>query len=174
MMKFNHKILKRLTLALFIFSVMACTSHKNTNHSEMGAETTDISTDMNGNSGVSSADERARAQIEGLQKTSVVYFDFDKYNIKPNFAEILNAHADFLLNNPSFKVDIEGHTDQSGTSEYNMALGERRANAVKMYLQGKGVSAQQMSIVSYGKEKPVYRGNNKEDYSQNRRAVLIY
>ncbi|WP_158366843.1 peptidoglycan-associated lipoprotein Pal [Candidatus Williamhamiltonella defendens] len=173
-MKFNHKILQHLALALFIFSVIACTSHKNINHSEMGAETTDISTDMNSNAGVSFADQRARAQIEELQKTSVVYFDFDKYYIKPNFAEILNAHANFLLNNPSFKVDIEGHTDQSGTSEYNMALGERRANAVKIYLQGKGVFAEQMSIVSYGKEKLVYRGNNKEDYSQNRRAVLIY
>ncbi|WP_158379623.1 peptidoglycan-associated lipoprotein Pal [Candidatus Williamhamiltonella defendens] len=173
-MKFNHKILTHLALALFIFSVIACTSHKNINHSEMGAETTDISTDMNSNSGMSSADQVAQVQIEELQKTSVVYFDFDKYNIKPNFAEILNAHANFLLNNPSFKVYIEGHTDQSGTSEYNMALGERRANAVKIYLQGKGVFAEQMSIVSYGKEKLVYRGNNKEDYSQNRRAVLIY
>ncbi len=69
---------------------------------------------------------------------------------------MLDAHANFLRSNPSYKVTVEGHADERGTPEYNIALGERRANAVKMYLQGKGVSADQISIVSYGKENQQY------------------
>lgn len=176
MMKLNNKAIKGLTLSVFLLSAVACTSHKSTDkdatEDQMGAETPTLSTDMNG-TGLSSA-EQARAQIEGLQKSSVVYFDFDQYDIKSDFDKILDAHADFLRNNPSYKVVIEGHTDERGTPEYNIALGERRANAVKMYLQGKGVSADQMSIVSYGKEKPAVLGHDAEAFSKNRRAVLVY
>ncbi|MGQ7179132.1 peptidoglycan-associated lipoprotein Pal, partial [Escherichia coli] len=84
------------------------------------------------------------------------------------------AHANFLRSNPSYKVTVEGHADERGTPEYNISLGERRANAVKMYLQGKGVSADQISIVSYGKEKPAVLGHDEAAYSKNRRAVLVY
>ena len=88
--------------------------------------------------------------------------------------QMLDAHAAFLRNNPSYKVTVEGHADERGTPEYNIALGERRANAVKMYLQGKGVSADQISIVSYGKEKPAVLGHDEAAYAKNRRAVLVY
>ncbi len=71
----------------------------------------------------------------------------------PEYAQLLDAHAAFLRANPSVRITIEGHADERGTPEYNIALGERRANAVKMYLQGKGVSADQLAIVSYGKRK---------------------
>ncbi len=74
---------------------------------------------------------------------------------------MLDAHAAFLRNNPSYKVTVEGHADERGTPEYNIALGERRANAVKMYLQGKGVSADQISIVSYGKKNQQYWATTK-------------
>ncbi len=87
---------------------------------------------------------------------------------------MLDAHAAFLRNNPSYKVTVEGHADERGTPEYNIALGERRANAAKMYLQGKGVNGEQISIVSYGKEKPAVLGHTEADYAKNRRAVIVY
>ena len=104
----------------------------------------------------------------------IVYFDLDKYDIRSDFAQMLDAHANFLRSNPSYKVTVEGHADERGTPEYNISLGERRANAVKMYLQGKGVSADQISIVSYGKEKPAVLGHDEAAYAKNRRAVLVY
>jgi peptidoglycan-associated lipoprotein len=127
----------------------------------------------NGSSNLSS-EEQARLQMQELQKNNIVYFGLDKYDVSSEFAQMLDAHAAFLRNNPSYKVTVEGHADERGTPEYNIALGERRANAVKMYLQGKGVSADQISIVSYGKEKPAVLGHDEAAYAKNRRAVLVY
>ncbi|KAA1446902.1 peptidoglycan-associated lipoprotein Pal, partial [Escherichia coli] len=114
----------------------------------------------------------ARQQMQELQNNNIVYFGFDKYDISSDFSQLLDAHAAFLRSNPSYKVVVEGHADERGTPEYNIALGERRANAVKMYLQGKGVSGEQISIVSYGKEKPAVLGHDEAAYAKNRRAVL--
>lgn len=108
------------------------------------------------------------------QNNNVIYFSFNQYDIPTQFFYILNNHANFLCNYPLHRIKIEGHTDERGTPEYNIALGERRANAVKLYLQGKGVLSKQMFIVSYGKEKPAVLGYNEKTYSKNRRAVLIY
>lgn len=109
---------------------------------------------------------QARLQMQQLQQNNIVYFDLDKYDIRSDFAAMLDAHANFLRSNPSYKVTVEGHADERGTPEYNIALGERRANAVKMYLQGKGVSADQISIVSYGKEKPAVLGHDEAAYAK--------
>ena len=87
---------------------------------------------------------------------------------------MLDAHANFLRSNPSYKVTVEGHADERGTPEYNIALGERRANAVAKYLQALGVPVSQISIVSYGEEKPLVLGQGEEAYAKNRRAVLVY
>ncbi|MGP1955120.1 MAG: peptidoglycan-associated lipoprotein Pal, partial [Arsenophonus sp. NC-QC1-MAG3] len=83
-------------------------------------------------------------------------------------------HATFLRSNPSIKVIVEGHTDERGTPEYNIALGERRANTVKFYLQSKGVNGKQIAIISYGKEKPAIQDNDEAAYAKNRRAILVY
>ena len=120
------------------------------------------------------AEELARQQLEQLKQQNIVYFGFDKYDISSDYANLLDAHAAFLRANPSVRITVEGHADERGTPEYNIALGERRANAVKMYLQGKGVSADQLSIVSYGKEKPAVLGHDEAAYAKNRRAVLDY
>ncbi|MGL9734689.1 MAG: peptidoglycan-associated lipoprotein Pal, partial [Symbiopectobacterium sp.] len=121
-----------------------------------------------------SASKQTRLQMQELQCNNIVYFDLDKYDIRSDFARMLDAHASFLRSNPSYKATIEGHADERGTPEYNIALGERRANAVQMYLQGKGVSSDQISIVSYGKEKPAVLGHDEAAWSKNRRAVLVY
>lgn len=170
-----NKMLKGLMLALPVLAVAACSSHKNDNDqsgSTMGADSAYGANGANG--GNMSSDEQARLQMQQLQQNNIVYFGLDKYDIQPEYAQMLDQHANFLRSNPSYKVTIEGHADERGTPEYNIALGERRANAVKMYLQGKGVSADQMSIVSYGKEKPAVLGHTEAAWAKNRRAVLVY
>lgn len=162
-----NKVLKGLMIALPIMAVAACSSNKNNDQ-----DGTDSSMNQT-NTGLS-AEELARQQMEQLQQNNTVYFGFDKYNVSPEYAEMLDAHAAFLRSNPSVRVVVEGHADERGTPEYNIALGERRANAVKMYLQSKGVSGDQVSLVSYGKEKPAVLGHTEADYAKNRRAVIAY
>ncbi|URG51675.1 peptidoglycan-associated lipoprotein Pal [Pectobacterium quasiaquaticum] len=169
-MQFN-KVLKGLMLALPVLAVAACSSNKNADNdqSSMGVGNNGM---MDG--GNMSSSEQARLQMQELQRNNIVYFGLDKYDVSSEFAQMLDAHAAFLRSNPSYKVTIEGHADERGTPEYNIALGERRANAVQMYLQGKGVSSDQISIVSYGKEKPAVLGHDEAAYAKNRRAVLVY
>ncbi|AOR64609.1 peptidoglycan-associated lipoprotein Pal [Pectobacterium wasabiae] len=166
-----NKVLKGLMLALPVLAVAACSSNKNADNdqSSMGAGNNGM---MDG--GNMSSSEQARLQMQELQRNNIVYFGLDKYDVSSEFAQMLDAHAAFLRSNPSYKVTIEGHADERGTPEYNIALGERRANAVQMYLQGKGVSSDQISIVSYGKEKPAVLGHDEAAYAKNRRAVLVY
>ncbi|NIH15418.1 peptidoglycan-associated lipoprotein Pal [Serratia symbiotica] len=166
-----NKVLKALLLALPVLAVAACSSKKSANddQSGMGAGTGI----ENGSSNLSS-EEQARLQIQEMQKENTIYFGLDKYDVSADFAQMLDSHATFLRNNASYKVTVEGHADERGTPEYNIALGEHRANSVKMYLQGKGVLADQISIVSYGKEKPAVLGHDADAYAKNRRAVLVY
>ncbi len=167
----TDRVIKGLMLALPVIVLAACSSGKSSNsdHSEM-----DANTNANGTGNDSLTAEQARLKMEQLQHDNVVYFGYDKNEITPGFTQMLDEHAAFLRNNPSYKVTIEGHADERGTPEYNIALGERRANAVKMYLQGRGVNEQQIAIVSYGKEKPAVLGHDKAAYAKNRRAVLVY
>ncbi len=173
-----NKVLKGLMLALPVMAIAACSSNKSADNDQSGAGgmmgAGSGMTGANGGNGNMSADEQARLQMQQLQQNNIVYFGYDSYDVNSEFQQMLDAHAAFLRNNPSYKVTIEGHADERGTPEYNIALGERRANAVKMYLQGKGVSADQIAIVSYGKEKPAVLGHDEAAYAKNRRAVLVY
>ncbi|WP_032109612.1 peptidoglycan-associated lipoprotein Pal [Necropsobacter massiliensis] len=108
------------------------------------------------------------------QRYNTVYFGFDKYNIEGEYEQILDAHAAYLNATPASKVLVEGNTDERGTPEYNIALGQRRADAVKNFLSAKGVQAGQVSTVSYGEEKPAELGHDEAAYAKNRRAVLAY
>ena len=105
---------------------------------------------------------------------AVVYFGFDQSNISSEAAAILNQHASLLASNPSASVLVAGHTDERGSREYNMALGERRAQAVQSYLATKGVSAANVKVISYGEERPAATGSDEQSYAQNRRAELSY
>ncbi|NTZ83815.1 peptidoglycan-associated lipoprotein Pal [Burkholderia metallica] len=108
-----------------------------------------------------------------LAKRSI-YFDFDQYSVKPEFQSLLQAHADYLRSHPARRVLIQGNTDERGTSEYNLALGQRRSQAVASTLETLGVPATQLEAVSLGKEKPVALGHDEESWAQNRRADLVY
>ena len=151
-----NKVLKGLMIALPVMAIAACSSNKNASNDQSGEGMMGAGTgmDANGNGNMSS-EEQARLQMQQLQQNNIVYFDLDKYDIRSDFAAMLDAHANFLRSNPSYKVTVEGHADERGTGVQHL-LGERRANAVKMYLRGKGVSADQISIVSYGKENQQY------------------
>jgi peptidoglycan-associated lipoprotein len=117
---------------------------------------------------------KKRQEIERLRSEHIVYFDFDKSSVSGDFAAILEAHAKFLNENSNVNVLIEGHADERGTPEYNIALGERRAKAIETFLENMGVSASQLSTVSYGEEKPMVKDRSEGAFAKNRRAVLVY
>ena len=102
-----------------------------------------------------------------------IHFDFDKYDIRPGDAALLKENAALLNKYPNVKVQVEGHCDERGTVEYNLALGERRANHAKNYLVSLGISPARISTISYGKEKPLDPGHNEDAWARNRRAHTV-
>jgi peptidoglycan-associated lipoprotein len=102
-----------------------------------------------------------------------VFFDFDKFNLKPQARETLQRQATWLKKYPSATIMVEGHCDERGTREYNLALGERRANSAKNYLVALGVNPNRIRTISYGKERPAVTGSNEAAWAQNRRAVTV-
>ncbi len=102
---------------------------------------------------------------------STVYFDYDQSSLTSEAQATLDRQAAFLKASPSFRLIIEGHCDERGTREYNLALGDRRASAVRDYLVAKGINASRLSTISYGKERPSVGGSNETSYSLNRRSV---
>lgn len=111
---------------------------------------------------------------QDLLNQLVVYFDYDKNEIRPEFNDLLAAHGQFLATHPNAQVRLEGHADERGSREYNIGLGERRAQAVRRILMLQGASAEQLSTVSYGEERPVASGHDEAAYQQNRRVEIVY
>jgi peptidoglycan-associated lipoprotein len=104
----------------------------------------------------------------------IIYFDFDSYSVRPEFQSVIEGHARFLKANPRRQVAIEGHTDERGGREYNLALGQKRSEAVRRALTLLGVSDNQIEAVSFGKEKPAAQGSGEAVWAQNRRAEISY
>ncbi len=103
-----------------------------------------------------------------------VHFDFDRSEVKADFYEVIKMHADYLAANQNAKVIVEGHCDERGSREYNLALGERRANAVKNALIAQGVQANRINVNTFGEDRPLVNASNNEAWAQNRRAEFIY
>jgi peptidoglycan-associated lipoprotein len=104
----------------------------------------------------------------------VIYFDYDTAEIRPEGAELLRVHAGYLYQTPGTSVTIEGHTDERGTRGYNLALGDRRADAVQRFMLAEGVPAEKLSRLSYGEERPADAGGNERAWALNRRVELVY
>ena len=103
----------------------------------------------------------------------VIHFALDKFNIDPISASSLASQSQWLARYPGKHITIEGHCDERGTRDYNLALGERRANAAKNYLISLGIDASRISTISYGKERPIAMGSNEDSWARNRRAVTV-
>lgn len=105
---------------------------------------------------------------------STIYFMLDSSEVQPDFIQVINAHAKYLVAHPNQKLTLEGHADERGSREYNIALGDQRAKAVESLMQAQGVADGQLTLVSYGEEKPAVFGSDEGSYERNRRCELSY
>lgn len=119
------------------------------------------------------AKDELSALVEKEGKLFPVYFDFDKFFIRDDMKPVLEKDAEWLKKNPAIKIKIEGHCDERGSDEYNLALGDRRANSAKKYLANLGIDSNRISIISYGEEKPACKEANESCWSKNRRAEFV-
>ena len=177
-----NKTVKALAVALPMFALAACSS--TSEETEASQVDTNAQTSVEDTVQVTAAQRAAEIegqkrqqladQLEALRSEHIVYFDFDTSTLNSQFTSVLDAHAKFLSENSNVNVLVEGHADERGTPEYNIALGERRAKAVVTYLENMGVSSSQISVVSYGEEKPMVKDRSENAFAKNRRAVLVY
>ncbi|HEY7640059.1 MAG TPA: peptidoglycan-associated lipoprotein Pal [Steroidobacteraceae bacterium] len=124
--------------------------------------------------GQSGLDANQKLLNDAKQAGTLIYFDYDRAEIKPEFVAIVTAHAKYLNGNAGNKVRLEGHSDERGSREYNIGLGERRAQAVRRALMLQGVTEAQITTVSYGEERPAVQGSDEAAYAKNRRVELVY
>lgn len=135
-----------------------------------GGETGAGTTDPNAAGAVTPGSD---ADFQRSVTSNTVLFALDQYDIDSAARAILDSQSEWLARNPGVRVTIEGHADERGTREYNLGLGDRRANAAKNYLAARGVDSGRMNVISYGKERPVALGSDEGSYAQNRRAVTV-
>ena len=178
-----NKTLKNVAIALPLLALAACSSNDNSDEdsqintnakTEVTQQVAEDSVQVTAAKRAAAIEEQKRQQLAKLRSEHIIYFGFDVSNVSDEFSSVLDAHATFLNANTGVKVLIEGHADERGTPEYNIALGERRAKAVVTYLENMGVSSSQLSVVSYGEEKPMVKDRSEEAFSKNRRAVIVY
>ena len=112
-------------------------------------------------------------ETKAIFTNATVYFEFDKFNLNSKSLQTLKSAVSAMKDNQSIRITIAGHADERGTREYNLALGERRANSAKDYLMTYGISSDRISVLSYGKERPVDSGSNPLAWSKNRRSVTV-
>jgi peptidoglycan-associated lipoprotein len=168
------KLVQAIVMSGVFLTLGACTAHH-------GAKTGDNTTVSDANGGAYSSGAGAGANFgeEGANgKTAAAkrtyYFDYDKSDIRDEYKPAILANADYLSGHSNAKIILEGHTDPRGSREYNVALGERRANAVAELLKTRGVNANQVRVVSYGAERLARAGRTESDYQLDRRAIIIY
>ncbi len=171
--------LKFLSMIAALTLVAACETAPTDSGDSSGSGATSQASSSSGSGGsVSSSNSGTNVQ-PGSQEDLVlnvgdrVFFGFDQYNLTAEARSTAQRQAEWLKANPSVTVAIEGHADERGTREYNLALGDRRATALKNYLVTLGVSSSRVETISYGKERPVALGHNDEAWSQNRRGVMV-
>ncbi|HWK55204.1 MAG TPA: peptidoglycan-associated lipoprotein Pal [Hyphomicrobiales bacterium] len=165
----QNNVIKLGVAALLSVMMVACSSTDTDGTDTAPTTAPSASTQGAGNSGALSQEELRRQAA--LAKT-IFYFEFDKSELRPEDRDALVYHAAELKANPNRRIRLEGHADERGTREYNLALGERRAQAVERYLQVQGVSATQMETISYGEERPADTGTTEAAYTKNRRVEM--
>lgn len=161
-----------LAFALTLFAACSSTSDVDDQQDAGGESDTGSSAQVSGadDSPAPTAEEIAR---DAALRTTVFYFDFDVAEFKADDRETLTFHAQDLAGNPDQSIRLEGHADERGTREYNLALGERRANGILNYLIVNGASRAQIEVVSYGEERPDETGQSEQAYAMNRRVEIV-
>ena len=159
-----------LTL-LMTFGLTSCGSQSKNNAEMNDSGVTTEDQDM-GNNGMN-LELNGDSDSGKAGTLSTVYFDFNSSSLSSSTRDALESNANFLKENPSVEVQIEGHADERGGVQYNLALGERRAQAVKQYLVSMGVSSSRITTISFGKERPIAFGHTESAWSQNRRASFV-
>ena len=170
--------MKKIGLSLLVASLLAaCASQQTTEQPTTKPQTqTQQTAPIVDKSGADTAGKyNPLTDPKSVLSQRNVYFDFDKYNVKEEFTALIKAHASYLNATPAARVSLQGNTDERGTAEYNLALGQRRADAVKKAMQtAYGVDAKKLETISYGKERPVAQGSNEAAWAQNRRTEIVY
>jgi len=166
--------MKKIALAMTVCSVLALSACSKKPPAELPPAPQDTSTPTPPSpprtGPVAGSQEHFRQVMAGRD---TIFFDTDMFNIDAEDQAALREQANYLTQYPNVRATIEGHADERGTREYNLALGERRANAAKNYLISLGVAADRLSVVSYGKERPVALGSDEASWARNRRAVTV-
>ena len=166
--------LKIAAVSALALSLAACATKKKEDLPPPPATTAPVPTpDMPGPVSQSGPVPGSRADFLAQAGTDTVYFGTDSYDVDGEDQATLSKQAQWLAKYPNASITVEGHCDERGTREYNLALGERRANAAKNYLVSIGVSAARISVISYGKERPAASGSDEASWAQNRRAVTV-
>ena len=175
--------MKLISLFAAIILVAACETTPDSSGDSTGQGTASGGSGTGGTSEVSSEGVGSGSSMPSIKPGSqedltknvgdMVFFDFDKSILKPAAQATLDKQAEWINRYPTVRVKIEGHCDERGTREYNLALGERRANAVKDYLVAKGVSSHRIDTISYGKERPLDPASNPAAWAMNRRGVTV-
>jgi peptidoglycan-associated lipoprotein len=152
------KVLSLLFAA--VLSLGACSSTPDPSASGTGTTTTTTT--------YGTLQEQLRAQVGDR-----VFFEFDRYDLRPDAQATVQALAAWLNSNPQVTLTVEGHADERGTRDYNLALGERRANSVRQYLNSLGTNSNRLAVISYGEERPEALGSDEASWARNRRAVFV-
>jgi peptidoglycan-associated lipoprotein len=175
-------ISRYIALVLTVVLVAGCAGRKGTEQEDLGYGTHSgpqggAQAGGVGEGGVGQGSAFGDSAVAGPTasvKNRTVYFDYDRDEVKAEFREIVAANGRYLAANPAAKVRLEGHADERGSREYNIGLGERRAQAVKQALLLQGAGASQLNTVSYGEERPAATGSDEESWALNRRVELVY
>ncbi len=170
--------MKKTILALAVTSVLAaCSSTPPASTSAPAAEKTAAPAAVAPAAPASEPVQQALYPAKGVGGAlgqRGIYYDFDKYAVKDQYKPVVDAHGDFLVSHSAAKVTLQGNCDERGSREYNLGLGQRRADSVRKVLAAKGVKDSQMETVSYGKEKPRNPGHNEAAWAENRRTDIVY
>lgn len=172
------------TLALLLAACSSTPKKAETDDADSGAATSmpetsmsetdmgDASTGAVGGSGTFSGDPLS--DPASLLSKRVIYFDYDSAVVRDDFTAVVEAHASYLADNAGVRITLEGHADERGSREYNLGLGDRRANAVNQFLSLMGARSDQVQTVSYGEERPALDGHDESAWGQNRRVEIVY
>ena len=172
-----------IRVALFVFLVLlvsACSKETKEESAAVEDHSAAVTQDQNAGAQAHGTGEQTQGGISALDDpnsplaTRVIYFEFDSSEVLPQYRSVIEAHAKYLASNPGTNITLEGHADERGSREYNLALGERRANAVKSQMTLLGAGDNQIKVVSYGEERPAVEGHDEAAWSKNRRVEIHY